>query len=107
MSRLSLYANEKGKCVTHYDGFSWFAGLLPVIWALQRRNLVLIVASLVYGVGVNVIVAQFGTYAFFAIFLVQFAALGALGNRIHRALLERGGWLRCEEEAPPASRPAA
>jgi hypothetical protein len=102
MSRLSLYVNDNGRCVTHYSGFSSLAGVFPLIWALQRRHPLLIVIALLYGVAANVIISQFGGYAMLGLYLTQFIILGTLANRFHLALLARGGWLRTEEElAPP------
>lgn len=100
MSNLSLYVNDKGKCVMHYSGFSWLAGIVLVVWALQRRLYLVAAFSLIYGIAYNVLLIQLSMGLQVALWLIQLAVFGSVANRFHRWLLERGGWLRTDEERP-------
>jgi lipoprotein signal peptidase len=100
MSQLALYVNERGKCVMHYSGFSWLAGIALVVWALQRRLYLVAAIALVYGVAWNVFIIQLSQSMQVILWALQFVVVGALANRLHRILLERRGWLRTEEELP-------
>jgi hypothetical protein len=97
-SQLSLYVNDRGKCVIHYSGFSWLAGFALALWALQRRLYLVAVASQIYSIAYTALVVQLSANTLIILFLVQFAVLGTFANRIHRMLLRRGGWTRTEEE---------
>jgi hypothetical protein len=102
MTRLRLYVDERGRLAMNDAGFSWLAALSPPLWALQRRLYVLAVVALVIGAAVNVALPS-GAQAI--AFVLQFVAVGALANRLHRAYLERSGWRVTAEE--PAPRPPA
>ena len=100
MSRLSLYVNDRGKCVMHYSGFSWLAGIALFVWALHRRLYLVAAIALVYGIVYTAYSAQLSTNAQSVLWLVQFILFGTLANRVHRLLLERRGWLLTEQERP-------
>lgn len=84
----------------HYDGFSWLAGIVLVVWALQRRLYLVAAFSLIYGVAWNVLVNQVSLGMQVALWLLQLVVIGSLANRFHRWLLDRTGWLRTDEELP-------
>jgi len=98
MSQLSLYVNDRGRCVMHYSGFSWLAGIALAVWALQRRLYLVAGIALVYGIVYNVFIIQFNGTVQVLAWVIQFAVIGALANRLHRVLLERQGWLLTEQE---------
>jgi hypothetical protein len=99
--QLSLYVHPRGQCVMHFSGFSVLAGLIPVVWALHRRLYKLAVFALFYPFVLDQILSGLGLEyeaVYVLAFFIQFGVLGYYGNRIHRILLERGGWVRTEEE---------
>jgi hypothetical protein len=102
-SQLSLYVDESGRCVTHYSGFSWLAGIALVVWALQRRLYVIAVFALIYGIAYNVLAVQLDALVQVFLYVVQFFVLGAVANRLHLLLLEKQGWIRTEEESRSSS----
>lgn len=100
MSRLSLYVNDEGRTVLHYSGFSFLAGMVPVVWALHRRLYGIAALTLVYGIAYNYLVAGLTLGVQSAVYAVQVAVLGGLANRLHAYLLERGGWIVTARELP-------
>lgn len=98
MGRLRLYVDDRGRCAMHQSGFSWLAGIALVVWALRRRLYLLAGFALVYGLGYNVLIAQLSQGLQLAALAIQFVAVGALANPLHRLLLERGGWQVTAEE---------
>jgi len=98
MSQLSLYSNGRGHCVIHYEGFSWLAAIMPLIWALQRRLYLVAGFCLVYSIGYAALIPQLGGTLKIVLYVAQIVIFGSFANRIHRALLERNGWIRTEEE---------
>ena len=102
MSQLSLYSNDRGRCVIHYEGFSWLAGIMPLIWALQRRLYLVAAFCLVYSIGYSALIPQLGDSLKIGLYVAQIVIFGSLANRIHLALLERSGWIRTEEETTSA-----
>lgn len=98
MSRLSLYVSPRGQCVMHISGFSWLAGLFPLIWALHRRLYKIAALILVYSIALDFFVGQLNTWLPLFLWVLQFIVFGLSANRFHQVLLERRGWLRTEEE---------
>jgi len=107
MSQLAIYVNDRGKCVMHYGGFSFMAGIALVVWALQRRLYAVAGISLVYGVAYNTLMLQLSPYVQVFMWLAQFLVIGFLANRFHRWHLERGSWVRTEEELVSARKPGS
>ena len=99
MSRLSLYVDPKGRCIPHTTGFSFLAGFMPVIWALQRRLYGVALASAFYGTGIAWGFSLMGDTTAAAAYVVQFLLLGGLANRLHFTLMKRRGWLMTETES--------
>lgn len=102
MSQLSLYVNDSGKCVMHYSGFSWLAGIALFVWALHRRLYLVAAIALVYGLIYTVFSSQLSSNTQSVLWLVQFLLFGSLANRLHRLLLERRGWILTEQERSTA-----
>lgn len=100
MSRLSLYVSEDGRTVLHYSGFSFMAGILPTVWALQRRLYGIAALTLVYGFAINPLIEGLTLGMQAAAFSVQMAVAGGLANRLHAWLLERRGWILTAKELP-------
>jgi hypothetical protein len=98
VSRLSLYVSPKGQCVMHFSGFSWLAGLFPLVWALHRRLYGLAGLILVYTIANNGVMELLGMNFQIFLLVLQFVIFGLFANRFHRLLLERRGWLLTEEE---------
>jgi hypothetical protein len=98
MSRLSLYVNEDGRTVLHYSGFSFLAGMVPVVWALHRRLYGIAALTLVYSIAYNYLVAGLTLGMQSAVYAVQVAVVGGLANRLHAYLLERRGWILTARE---------
>ena len=99
MSQLSLYVNEDGRTVLHYSGFSFLAGMVPVVWALHRRLYGVAALTLVYSIAYNFLVDGLTLGMQSAIYLAQVALLGALANRFHAWLLKRRGWILTAQES--------
>lgn len=107
MGRLSLYTDDRGTCAMHESGFSWLAAISPPLWALRRRLYGLAAASLLLTLAVGVAATQWQwpTGIQTLLYGLMFGLDGALANRLHRWLLERGGWTVTARE--PAARPGA
>lgn len=103
MSRLSLYANDRGQCVMHYSGFSILAGIALFIWALHRRLYLFSVIALALEIIYGALVVQLSDNVQLVLFAVQFVVLGSVANRIHLYLLNRRGWLLTDQEHPAGS----
>lgn len=104
MSRMSLYVNDHGKCVMHYSGFSWLAGLAFFVWALHRRLYMVAAIALAYSIVYTALSAQLESQVQGVLWLAQFLLFGSLANRAHRFLLERRGWILTEQERPAGKR---
>jgi len=103
LSQLSLYASEDGRTALHHSGFSFLAGMVPVVWALQRRLYGIAALALVYGIVFNHLIEGLALGMQSAIYAVQVAVVGGLANRLHAWLLERKGWiLTAQEQSRPA-----
>lgn len=100
MSQLSLYVNDNGRTVLHYSGFSFLAGMVPVVWALHRRLYGVAALTLIYSIAYNFLVDGLGLGMQTAIYFVQVAVLGTLANRFHALLLGRRGWILTAKELP-------
>lgn len=100
MSQLSLYVSEDGRTVLHYSGFSFMAGMLPTVWALQRRLYGIAALTFVYGIAINQLIEGLTLGMQSAAFAVQVAVVGGLANRLHAWLLERRGWILTAKELP-------
>ena len=95
MGRQRIYVNERGDCVVHDTGFSWFAALFSPVWALQRRLYLVSLALVVTGIATSYYA---DTTTQLVVALAQVALFGSLANRAHRWLLERRGWRVTAEE---------
>jgi len=100
LSQLSLYASEDGRTALHHSGFSFLAGMVPVVWALQRRLYGIAALALVYGIVFNHLIEGLALGMQSAIYAVQVAVVGGLANRLHAWLLERKGWILTAQEQP-------
>jgi len=100
LSQLSLYVSEDGRTAVHYSGFSFLAGMVPIVWALQRRLYGIAALTLVYGIAYNYLVNSLTLGTQSAIYAVQVAVVGGLANRLHAWLLERRGWILTAKELP-------
>lgn len=95
MGRQRLYVNDRGDCVVHDSGFSWFAAIALPIWALQKRLYLLAVIMFVVSGAINYYADQ---NTQIVLFVAQFVLFGSLANRVHRRLLEQRGWRVTAEE---------
>jgi hypothetical protein len=102
MSQFSLYVNDDGRTVLHYSGFSFLAGMAPVVWALHRRLYGIAALTLVYSIAYGYLVDGLTLDMQSAVYVVQVAVVGGLANRMHAYLLERGGWILTAKELPRA-----
>ncbi len=100
MSQLSLYVNDDGRTVLHYRGFSFLAGMVPVVWALHRRLYGVAALTLIYSIAYNYLVDGLSLGLQGGIYVIQVAVVGGLANRLHRFLLERRGWILTAKELP-------
>lgn len=100
MGRQCLYVNDRGDCVVHDNGFSWFAAIAMPIWALHKRLYLFAVIMVVVGGTINLYADQDTQLV---LFVVQFVLYGWLANRVHRWLLERRGWRVTAEEPEQSS----
>lgn len=100
MSLLSLYVNDDGRTVLHYSGFSFLAGMVPVVWALHRRLYGVAALTLIYAIAYNFLVDGLTLGIQSAVYFVQVAVLGTLANRFHAWLLRRRGWILTAKELP-------
>ena len=95
MGRQRLYVNDRGTCVVHDSGFSWFAAFAMPIWALQKRLYLLALIMFLISGAINYYVDQ---NLQFILFIVQFVLFGLLANRVHRWVLQKRGWRVTAEE---------
>jgi hypothetical protein len=100
MSQLSLYVSDDGRAVLHYSGFSFLAGMVPVVWALHRRLYSIAALTLVYGIAYNYLVGGMSLGVQSAAYGLQVLVVGGLANRLHAYLLERRGWILTARELP-------
>lgn len=87
----------------HYSGFSWLAGIFPLIWALHRRLYGIAAFLLFYSIAINFFAGQLSTNFQVSLWVLQFFIFGQFANRFHQVLLDRRGWLRTEEEPDPSA----
>ncbi len=100
MGRQRLYVNERGDCVVHDTGLSWFAAFFSPVWALQKRLYLVALALVVTGIATNFYAS---TTTQLVVALAQVALVGSFANRVHAWLLERRGWRVTAEEPTQGS----
>lgn len=87
MGRQRLYVNDRGDCVVHDGGFSWFAAIALPIWALQKRLYLLALIMFVVSGAINYYADQ---KTQIVLFVAQFVLFGSLANRVAQLLRVAG-----------------
>lgn len=105
MSQIRLYVDERGRCALHTRGFSWLAAFLPAIWAFQRRLFLVAAITLVYAIGVSILIVTLHPAVQALVLAGQVAVFGGLANRAHEGLLQRRGYRLTAEESPGPDAP--
>ncbi len=96
MGQLSIYADDRGRTALHETGFSWIAGLAPLVWAVIHRRWATAVLVGPLGVAVqwwgNALTESGAGGLSFAVALLQLVLLGNLAAWWHRLCLRRAGY---------------
>ena len=102
LSRLSLYVSKSGRSVLHYSGFSFLAGIFPVVWALHRRLYGIAALALVYAIALGALMGSWSPGLQALVIIGQLVFFGLFANRLHAFLLVRRGWVLTASEFPQA-----
>jgi hypothetical protein len=88
----SLYRGENQELMTVADRFSWFAALLPPVYALVHGLWLLLAGWLVAALGVGVLGYYAGGEAAFWTYILLALLIGFEAATFRRTRLGRGGW---------------